>query len=133
MKITVQYWASFFSVAFLAIVFLQSGLDKLFNYKKELGWVMQKFVRSPLHDYAPLLFFVLTISEVITGGCCFAGVLQLFFSGDNTFAIIGSWAACLTMLMLLFGQRIRKDYTGAAVLVPYFIVCLLAMHFLTSI
>jgi hypothetical protein len=34
------------------------------------------------------------------------------------------------MLMLVFGQRMTRDYTGAASLVPYFIVTLLSLYFL---
>jgi hypothetical protein len=128
-----EYWASFFSIAFLTIQFLHSGLDKLLNYKKELLWLRQKFSRSPLHNYLGASFFILTISEVISGALCAGGLIEMFFAKGLNLAIIGSWASCVTILMLIFGQRIRKDYSGAATLVPYFIVCVLSMYFLSII
>jgi hypothetical protein len=34
----------------------------------------------------------------------------------------------LTLTALFFGQRIAKDYPGAAVLVPYFLLTLVLMY-----
>jgi diacylglycerol kinase len=36
------------------------------------------------------------------------------------------------VLALFFGQRIAKDYAGAAVLVPYFLLVLVAMYLLAQ-
>ena len=123
-------WAGFFSITFLAVVFLQSGFDKAFNYTREMGWVRQKFTRSPLHDYVNTMFMVLTIFEIASGFLSAAGAFMLLAGLGTTVAQAGAWTACLTMLMLVFGQRITRDYTGAATLVPYFIVTLLCLYFL---
>ena len=125
-------WLGLFGSLFLTIVFLQSGLDKLLNYKHELGWVRQKFVRSPLHSYVGVLFFVLAIAETISGVFSLSGAFQIFFTSENSLALIGAWCASITMLMLIFGQRITKDYTGAATLVPYFIATLLVLYSLVA-
>lgn len=125
-----QLWPGFLSVCFMAIVFVQSGFDKLFNYKREMGWIRQKFSRSSLHDYVGVLFGALTIAEIASGVLCVAGVAQLFFTSEKTLAIFGATAASATMLMLIFGQRITRDYTGAASLVPYFIACVMGLYLL---
>jgi len=125
-----HHWPGLFSVLFLAIVFLQSGFDKLLNFKKELAWVQQKFSRNVLNDFAAPMFVILTLSETLSGIIAIVGVIQLLFTGAPTIAIYGAWAACLTMLMLIFGQRLIKDYSGAATLVPYFIVAILGLFFL---
>jgi diacylglycerol kinase len=36
------------------------------------------------------------------------------------------------MLSLFFGQRMARDYAGAAVLVPYFLVTLIAIYLLAQ-
>ena len=67
MNLTDINWAGFFCSSFLAIVFLQSGIDKIVNHKKELGWIQQKFVKNALYNYVGVLFYVLTFSELISG------------------------------------------------------------------
>jgi hypothetical protein len=43
--------------------------------------------------------------------------------GNGTaWATWGAQLAALNVVMLFFGQRIAKDYAGAAALVPYFIL-----------
>ncbi len=125
----VHHWPGLFAVFFLAIVFLQSGFDKLFNFKKELAWVRQKFARNFLHGFISPIFIVLTFAEILSGIVATAGVIQLLFTNDSTLAIYGTAASCATVLMLIFGQRFTKDYSGAATLVPYFIVAILGLYF----
>ncbi|MFN8153249.1 MAG: DoxX family protein [Bacteroidia bacterium] len=124
-------WAGIFSTAFLSIVFLQSGLDKVINYKQELGWIQQKFVRNPLYKFVGVLFLFLTLFEVLSGMLTFFGVVLILIGQDPDLALAGVWVSVLTLLMLIFGQRITKDYTGSATLVPYFIAGVLALHFLS--
>jgi hypothetical protein len=131
MNIQFQHYPGLFCLCFLAIVFLQSGLDKVFNYSTELGYIRQKFSHSALHDYIGAIFLILTLSEVISGLIAIAGIIQLFFTGVTTFAMYAAWVSCVTMLMLIFGQRLTKDYSGAAVLVPYFIVAVMGLFFLS--
>lgn len=130
MDIHAMNWAGIFSTAFLSIVFLQSGFDKVINYKQELGWIQQKFTRSALYNYVGLLFLLLTVFEVMSGLLTFFGVLLLIGGQSTDLALAGVWVSVLTLLMLIFGQRITKDYTGSASLVPYFIAGVLALHFL---
>jgi hypothetical protein len=37
-------------------------------------------------------------------------------------ALWGAQLSALNLVMLFFGQRIAKDYAGAAALVPYFLL-----------
>jgi len=120
-------WVGFFCSTFLGIVFLQSGIDKLVNYSTELGWIRQKFVKNALYSYVGILFAVLTSFELISGGLSIGGAIHLLMSKDPFIALWGAWFSSLTMLMLIFGQRITKDYSGAATLVPYFIVSLIGL------
>ena len=48
-------------------------------------------------------------------------------NGDNMLLIIGLLIAALNFLALFLGQRIAKDYEGAAVLVNYFILNILGL------
>jgi hypothetical protein len=43
----------------------------------------------------------------------------------------GAQLATIDIVLLFFGQRIAKDYAGAASLVPYFILCVADVLLLT--
>jgi hypothetical protein len=53
-------------------------------------------------------------------------------SRDSTFASYGAIVSAITIVALFFGQRMAKDYAGAAVLVPYFLLALSAIYLLTQ-
>jgi hypothetical protein len=65
---------------------------------------------------------VITVVEVTAGALSALGVPLLLVTGNRTVAVLGALFAVAAILMLFFGQRIAKDYAGAAALVPYFIL-----------
>lgn len=112
------------SLAFLGILFLQSGLDKVFNYKGNYEWLKGHFSKSILKGTVGILMPVITFLEVAAGVCCFAGIAQLIISANTSLGLIGAQLSALSILALFFGQRLAQDYEGAATLVGYFLVCL---------
>ena len=40
--------------------------------------------------------------------------------------------SAISLIALFFGQRMAKDYAGAAVLVPYFLLALSAIYLLAA-
>ncbi|NBO20539.1 MAG: MurR/RpiR family transcriptional regulator [Rhodobacteraceae bacterium] len=56
-----------------------------------------------------------------------AGTLHLVVHGTQALALWGARVATLNIVMLFLGQRLAKDYAGAASLVPYFVLCAGAM------
>jgi hypothetical protein len=119
-----------FIALFHAILFLQSGLDKVWDYKGNLSWLTGHFAHSPLAGSVPLLLPVITLSETAAGLLCAAGVVQLLATQSGTLAYWGLVLSALSLLMLFFGQRIAKDYAGAATLVPYFILTALGLYWI---
>lgn len=117
--------------AFLAILFLQSGIDKIVDRQGNLQWLGGHFSKSPLAGMVPLLFTVLTIIEVSAGLLSGIGFLALFFSHNPTIARYGAIVSTVAILCLFFGQRMAKEYAGAALLVPYFLLTLVAIYLLT--
>ncbi|WP_367388294.1 DoxX family protein [Lewinella sp. LCG006] len=113
---------------FWAIVFVQSGLDKVLDRKGNLSWLKGHFKDSPLAGMVPLLLSILTIVELTAGILCVIGVAQILISDDLTFAQYGIQLSTVALLMLFFGQRLSKDYAGAAVIATYFAVALLSLY-----
>ena len=116
--------------AFLAILFLQSGIDKVVDRQGNLSWLSGHFSKSPLAGTVPLLFTILTIFEVAAGALSGIGFVALLFAHNPTIAFYGAVVSAIAILCLFFGQRIAKEYAGAAVLVPYFLLTRVAIYLL---
>jgi uncharacterized membrane protein YphA (DoxX/SURF4 family) len=116
-----------FTSLFLAILFLQSGIDKVIDFRGNQGYLMKHFEKSPLRGVVTPMLIVMTIIEVSAGVLCAVGVLELLVLGVPRIAFWGIAVAALAFTSLFFGQRLAKDYTGAAILVPYFLLSLVGM------
>ncbi|NNK20025.1 MAG: DoxX family protein [Flavobacteriaceae bacterium] len=120
MEIVLQNVAVLLLLLFIIITFLQSGIDKVVDWKGNLSWLKGHFSKSPFRNVVPLLLLVITFMELIAGFLCLIGFVQIIYSEDFFLAQIGAIIAGLSLLMLLLGQRIAKDYEGAKTIVIYF-------------
>jgi uncharacterized membrane protein YphA (DoxX/SURF4 family) len=118
------------SPAFMAILFLQSGFDKVFNYKDNLVYFTDHFKNSPLSNTVPLLMPIMTVLEVIAGLLCATGTVALL-RGNEVIAYWGLMVAAISFLCLFFGQRLAKDYAGAVSLASYFIIVVVGLLMLS--
>ena len=116
--------------AFLAILFLQSGIDKVIDRSGNLEWLNGHFAKSPLAGIVPALLTVITIIEVAAGVLSAIGCVMIIFSRGSTVAFYGAVTSAIAIIALFFGQRMAKDYAGAAILVPYFLLALAAIYLL---
>jgi uncharacterized membrane protein YphA (DoxX/SURF4 family) len=115
---------------FLAITFLQSGYDKLFYWKDNVEWLKGHFANTPLKNQVPLALGNILVLELISGVLSVVGCIELFINNGRVFGFYGAVFSCITLLMLLFGQRLAKDYDGARTIVIYFIPAILAVYWL---
>ena len=118
--------------AFLAVLFLQSGLDKVIDRKGNREYLEGHFAKSPLARTVGPMFAVITILEILTGVLSALGCALILLSIGSTVAFFGAVTAGLTIVALFFGQRVSKDYAGAAVLVPYFLLTLFGIYLLAQ-
>lgn len=112
---------------FLAILFLQSGIDKVIDFRGNQGWLTQHFASSPLRGMVTPMLLTLTIVEVAAGALCAVGLVELLVLGVPRIAFWGIALAAVAFLALFFGQRVAKDYAGAAVIPGYFLVALVGL------
>jgi hypothetical protein len=121
--------ARFLVTAFFAIVFGQSALDKILDQRGNLDYFASHFRNSLLPaEVIPLLFWALTAVEASAGGLCALGILLGDFASPGFgVAAGGVMMSGVALLCLVFGQRVAKDYAGAAVVAAYFAVVLLGL------
>jgi len=118
--------------AFLAILFLQSGIDKIVDRAGNRAYLDQHFAKSPLAGTVGPMFAVVTILEVAAGALSGVGCVLLILTQDSTVAYLGAIVGGINLTALFFGQRLAKDYAGAAALVPYFLLALSAIYLLAE-
>lgn len=119
-----------FCLLFLAILFLQSGLDKVFNYRGNLEWITGHFAKSPLKNFSRIMMVTITLLEIAAGTCCAVGLIFLFINGSLQIGLLGAQLSSLSIVALFFGQRIAQDYPGAATLTTYFIISIITISLL---
>ena len=123
--------ASLFVLLFLAITFLQSGYDKFTDFKGNLSWLTEHFAGTLFANKVSIALKTLLFLEILAGIFCLVGIIEISISGGTTFGKYGACLSCITLLMLLFGQRIAKDYDGARTIVIYFIPAVMGLYWLS--
>lgn len=106
----------------LAILFLQSGLDKVTNWSGNLSWLKDYFSKTFMSGMVTPMLGILTLFELASGVVSAAGVVVILMFDSTTVALGGALLSSLTVVFLFFGQRLAKDYEGAANLVGYFLL-----------
>ena len=124
------YLLQIFGSAFLAILFLQSGIDKIIDHRGNLEWLKGHFAKSQLAGVVHVLLAAISILEVAAGVLSAIGCIILIVSRETTLAFYGAVISAVALIALFFGQRMAKDYAGAAVLVPYFLLALAVIYLL---
>ena len=120
-----------FILTFLSIVFIQSALDKIFNWKENL-----EFTTSTLTNKFPPMLVRFALLNVLllefTGGFgSLGGVVEIMVGNSTLYmAKLGTITSSLALLILLLGQRISQNYVDAKTIVIYFIVCLFGLQIL---
>lgn len=116
-------------LVFFLIVFIQSGLDKIFDYKGNLNFLkdLLKIYFSP--TLIELALISVTILELTSGILCLIGILNFLFNDSNFIGLIGLIVGSIALLVLLFGQRVSKNYDGAKTIAIYFILAMVGISF----
>ncbi|HTQ09501.1 MAG TPA: hypothetical protein VMI31_05460 [Fimbriimonadaceae bacterium] len=117
-----------FVCAFFAIVMIQSGLDKVFDWKGNLDWLNGHFSKTFVRGQVKPMLLTVTALEVIAGFACAVSVFFIILDRPPVLPMLSLSFVCLDLLLLLLGQRIAKDYPGAASLAGYFIVALFGLY-----
>jgi uncharacterized membrane protein YphA (DoxX/SURF4 family) len=132
MKLLLDNPTEILILLFLIVTFLQSGIDKLTDWKGNLDFIKSHFKNSPLKNSVPLLLGIILITEIVASILMIFGVYQIIGSGAKEFALYGVELSALTLVFLLIGQRLAKDYAGAMTLAVYFIIAVFGVYMLSK-
>ncbi len=116
-----------FVLAFFFIVFIQSGVDKIYDHKGNSAYLndlLKNYFSPPLIAFS---LIVVTILELISGILCIIGIIDFFLNKSNFIGLLGLIIGSLALLILLFGQRVCKNYDGAKTIAIYFILIMIGI------
>lgn len=117
---------------FLAVTFIQSAYDKVFGWQGNVDWLKSHFAKtSLLKNNVPFSLGIILLLELITGILTLVGCAQILINGERTFGFYGALVSCITLILLLLGQRLAKDYDGARTIAIYFVPAVLAVFWLS--
>jgi hypothetical protein len=122
--------ASILVLIFLSITFLQSSYDKIFYWKNNVEWLKGHFAQTPLKNLVPLALLHVLVLELISTILSIVGAIELLLNSGRLYGYYGAVFSCITLLMLLIGQRLAKDYDGARSIVIYFTPAVMAVYWL---
>lgn len=123
--------ASVLVLAFLAVTFIMSAHDKIFHWNDNMAWLKSHFEKTILKDFVPITTGILLLVELIAGIFSIVGILELYINGGRMFGFYGAVFSCISLLFMLFGQRLAKDYDGARTIAIYFVVAILGVYWLS--
>ena len=116
-----------FIAIFLSIAFLQSGFDKIIDRKGNEDYFKSQFSDSILKSITSFLLSILTVLELTGGIMLIYGIYFAFVERTTLWIFYGLAILAITTIALFAGQRVAKDYLGAADIVPYFILIMLGI------
>ncbi|GAB7255750.1 DoxX family protein [uncultured Polaribacter sp.] len=132
MKLLSNYPAEILILFFLIITYVQSSIDKLTDWKGNISFIKEHFKNSPLKNNVPVLLAIVLIVEIIASILMIIGVYQIYTLEAKEIALLGIELSAITLLFLLVGQRLAKDYAGAMSLTVYFILTVIGVYLLNS-
>ena len=121
-----------FAALLVSILFIQSGLDKVLDWKGNLEWLTGHFAKTIFAKTVPPMLATITVMELATGFLSVAGLIYFVAAGSLVLIFYASIIGAASITARFFGQRVAKDYAGAAVLVPYFLLLTLLMYLTSS-
>lgn len=120
-----------FAALLVSILFIQSGLDKVFDRRGNLEWLTGHFSKTFLAPFVPFMLATITLMEIAAGVVSAVGIVYFLVTSSAVLMFAASVISAFAITALFFGQRVAKDYAGAAILIPYFILIGILMY-LTS-
>lgn len=132
MKFLSNYPTEVLILLFLSITYFISAFEKITDWTGNVSFIKAHFKNSPLKNKVPFLLSIVLIVESIAVLFMLIGIFQLYTSEVKEIASFGLELSAVTLLFLLIGQRLAKDYPGAMSLTVYFTLTVFGIYLLNN-
>lgn len=121
------FTAQIFILIYLIITFAYSAFEKILQWKASVVYYTEHFKETFLKNSMPFLIKLVIVIEIIAVIVCLIGLINLLFYHEEQLAFYGLILMAITLIGLMFGQRIAKDYAGAMNITVYFILTVIGI------
>ncbi|MCK5816287.1 MAG: DoxX family protein [Flavobacteriaceae bacterium] len=125
-----QQPATIFVLVFLIITFVISSVEKITDWSGTVSFIKKHFEVSPLKNSVPILLLILLVLEIIASTLMILGIYQISVLDRYDMALLGVEISSVSLIFMLIGQRLAKDYNGAVNISIYFIISILGLALL---
>ncbi len=130
MRLLTTHHTELLILTFLIITYGISLIEKFADWKGTVAYIRETFENTFVSSFIKPLLAILVFLETITLFFLTVGLFQLFRGNENENALIGCTYSCYTILYMLIGQRVAKDYQGATSLAVYFLISVFGVYIL---
>jgi len=130
MKLSFENLPAILILTFLLITFVISLIEKLFDWQNTVNYISEIFKTSFIKTIVKPLIAILILLESLTSFFLVVGIYQLSFFNKIESALLGCVFSSISLIYMLIGQRIAKDYPGATSLTVYFILSVFGVYLL---
>jgi hypothetical protein len=124
MDTLLSYAAELLILLFILLTFAFSAVEKMLDVKGQVVWLKEHMKGTYLVPIIPLLLGVLIVLDIVVSILSILAVYYLLQFQEKTMGLYSCILAAMILLLLLFGQRMAKDFQGAFTIVGYFMVVL---------
>jgi hypothetical protein len=128
-----QYLAISLIVCYLTLSFTYSIIEKIIQWEGFKIYYQEHFKRSFLKNHVPAAILFVIFLELICIGLNTMGLYILMTVGATGLVLWGMLATSVTFILLMTGQRIAQDYSGAMNITVYFILTVMGIFMLESV
>lgn len=115
---------------FLIITFGFSIIEKIADWKGTISYIQENFKNTLIKNFIkPLIAFLVGL-EILSLFFLTIGIYEILNSQEKQFALLGCVFSTISILYMLIGQRIAKDYPGATSLAVYFLISVFGIFLL---
>lgn len=115
------------TLAFYAVTFIQSGYDKIMDWKGNVAWLKGHFANTFIKNSVPAALMLVLVLEIFAGAFSVIGMIKMWQNEGTDFAFYAGVLSAITLILLLLGQRVAKDYDGARTIAIYFVPAILLL------
>ncbi|WP_405610412.1 DoxX family protein [Polaribacter sp. Asnod1-A03] len=132
MKLLSNHPTEILILIFLIITYVISSFEKISDWNGNVIFIKGHFKNSPLKNNVPFLLAVLLVLEIVASILMIIGVYQIYTTEVKKIALLGIELSAVSLIFMLIGQRLAKDYPGAMSLGVYFLITVFGVYLLNK-
>ena len=117
-------------ICYLTLSFGYSILEKLMQWQRSKNYYEDHFKSTILKEHISSALVLVVLLESISVVLSLLGLFRLFTSNELNTSLWGLIAMAITLIVLMTGQRIAQDYSGAMNITVYFILTVMGINML---